>query len=243
LDGDGINEVLLSIARDRNGKQGNCWNVYKTSGEGFTYVGGITFSGRALFLGPVDELHSYGLVTFWSAGAGEGQMIAYTIDKGKVQETKIGALERIDGTDRMRGQRLFDKYANAGQGSVLPPIQEIHAREFVPRYGLPVEPITYAESFSLDPVPVSEKSSLSESKPSPAPVSVDAAQDAVATALMLPQSGNGPLPQDLKPSVESGSVARLPLSVGRDIFLSVVLVGLLTGVHLWRKGRKASAGR
>ena len=247
LDGDGIDEVFLSIARDRNGKQGNCWQAYKKFGEVFKNVGGITFSGRALFLGYVEELHTYGLVTFWSAGGGEGQILVQTLGKGEVKETKIGALERINGSDRMRGQRMFDKYVRAGQNQVFPAIQEIPVSDFAPKYGLPVEPITYAESFSLNRAPAFDESAFIDSEPAPSPVAVEApkvaVQDAAAPVLMLPQKEADPLPQEPKQMEESGSVSRLPASVGRDIFLSVFLVGLLTAVHLWVKGRKASADR
>src|SRR5438270_14100114 len=44
LNNDGQREVLLSMARDRNGKQGNAWSVFAKTEKGFTQVGGLTVS-------------------------------------------------------------------------------------------------------------------------------------------------------------------------------------------------------
>ena len=44
LDGDGQKEVLLSIARNRNGKQGNGWMVYRKEGNVFKSLGNLLYT-------------------------------------------------------------------------------------------------------------------------------------------------------------------------------------------------------
>ena len=63
LDGDGQNEVLLSMARDQNGKLGNVWTVYAKVPTGYKKVGTMTFDPKSFYLGPIDELGDYGLLS------------------------------------------------------------------------------------------------------------------------------------------------------------------------------------
>src|SRR3977135_868930 len=60
LDNDGRKEVLLSMARDRNGKQGNIWAVYTRTGNGYSQAGGMTFNHSRFYLGLLGD-GRYGL--------------------------------------------------------------------------------------------------------------------------------------------------------------------------------------
>ena len=77
LDGDGRDEVLLSMARDHNAKLGNVWVVYTKAPTGYGRIGTMTFDPKSFYLGPIDELGDYGLVTFRPSSDGTGSLSAY----------------------------------------------------------------------------------------------------------------------------------------------------------------------
>src|SRR2546423_2725615 len=106
LNNDGRREVLLSMARDRNGKQGNVWSVFANTGAGFTQVGGITVSPTGFYLGAIDETNGYGIVSFWPAGGGTGRYGAYSFDGSKINETQLGAIDRNPQTLQLAGNGI-----------------------------------------------------------------------------------------------------------------------------------------
>ena len=145
LDGDGVNEVLLSLSRDRNGAQGNGWAVYQNKKGTFEYVGGATFGGGRFYVGPVDELKRHGLVSFWRGGGGTGVLLAFTLEHGNVTETTIGEVDRDELTGDLRGEARLNRYFGKDTPATRHEVQVILAPEFERRYGFKVESKTYDE--------------------------------------------------------------------------------------------------
>lgn len=231
LDGDGDKEVLLSIARNRNGKQGNGWAIYKREKNAFKKVGGITFSESKIFTGVVEEVHRYGLVSFWSAGGGEGTLLAYTIENGKVTETQIGQLERDENSERMRGQAVFDKYFGKKQSAPQYQASEINASEFGPKYNLFVEPRTFSQFISA---PLSEKDTRE-------PRSKYSSDDGLITGKGTPSTTLGNADGAASTALVQKTLgAAPPFSAVRKIVIGILLVGVLCGVHLAFRTRKVS---
>ena len=234
LDGDGQKEVLLSIARNRNGKQGNGWAVYKREKNIFNYVGGITFSESKIFVGALEEVHSHGLVSFWSSGGGEGSLLAYTIENGTVTETKIGELERDENSERMRGQAVFDKYFGEKQSAIHYQAEEINASDFGPKYNLWVAPLTFSDYLSAPP---SEQEAIASRSKQNKDVDRTNGQ---ATPSSAPENSGG---SSSTVSAENTLGAKPPFSVGRNILISILLVGVLCGAHLALRARKVPDGK
>jgi hypothetical protein len=145
LNNDGQKEVLLSMGRDRNGKQGNVWVIYKKTKSGYVEVGGMTFSASGFYLGEIAEMGGYGLVTFWPAGAGEGVLLAYVYDGSTIHKAQIGEVRRDRVTREVKGAELRRRYSgkNAIVGDDV--IAPISAQELVKKYGVSVEAKTYEQ--------------------------------------------------------------------------------------------------
>jgi len=148
LQGNGQIETLLTLNRDRDGKEGNRWVVFKKTDSGYQAVGNMTFSSSRFYLGQIDELGKYGLVTFWPGGGGSGIFISYVYDGTSIQEQKItkvtGEIDPATG-DRRQGKAekkyLYDKVT---KGEDI--IKEIGAKELAKKYGLKIESKTYKEA-------------------------------------------------------------------------------------------------
>src|SRR5438045_665237 len=91
LNNDGQKEVMLSMARDRDGKQGNVWTAYSKDQNDYHAVGGLTFDPSRFYVGNIDEIHRYGLVTFGPSGGGEGVVRAYLFDGSRIREVQVAA--------------------------------------------------------------------------------------------------------------------------------------------------------
>ena len=142
LDGDGQNEVLLSMARDQNGKLGNIWTVYAKVPTGYKKVGTMTFDPKSFYLGPIDELGDYGLVTFRPTGDGKGSLSAYLFNGATLHDVEITSVTpdaptRDAETDRPIGQAIVDKYMSqaADAADALTPI---NAGDLAKKYDLKV---------------------------------------------------------------------------------------------------------
>ncbi|MDP9005152.1 MAG: hypothetical protein M3N12_10240 [Verrucomicrobiota bacterium] len=117
LDGDGQYEVLLSMARDQDGKGGNVWVVYANTPMGYTRAKGVpvTFNPKSFYLGPIEDVGDYGLVTFNSMGDGGGILLAYLFADLVIREVEVASVTRDAPTvdpesGQLRGQALVDKY-------------------------------------------------------------------------------------------------------------------------------------
>lgn len=146
LNNDGQLETLVSLARDRDGKQGNIWAVYQARPEGSIEVGNMTFSPSRFYLGNIDEINRYGLVTFGPSGGGEGVLRAYLFDGSSIEETQIGAVTRDQQTRQLTGNAPLKKYlgeeATLGDDIVI----VIDADQLAHKYGVAVQPRTYREA-------------------------------------------------------------------------------------------------
>ncbi len=144
LNGDGQNEVLLSMARDRNAKQGNVWSVYAQAADGYAALGTMTFNSSRFYLGSIDELSRYGLVTFWPGGGGEGTLAGYLLDGATIREVQVAAVTRDAQNGELRGQEVLDKYmSKAVIGDTV--TTSIDADTLARQYGIKIDRRTYRE--------------------------------------------------------------------------------------------------
>lgn len=148
LQGNGQIETLLTLNRDRDGKEGNRWVVYKKTDSGYQVVGNMTFSPSRFYLGQIDELGRYGLVTFWPGGGGKGIFLAYIYDGTSIQEQDVA---KVTGqVDPATGDRLQSKaekkylYDKVTKGDDV--LKEIDAKELAAKYGLKIESKTYKQA-------------------------------------------------------------------------------------------------
>lgn len=137
LDGDGQYEVMLSMARDQDGQQRNIWTVYANSPAGYTRIGTMNFSSRSFYLGPIEDLGDYGLVTFKPGSDGEGMLSAYLFNGVMVREIEIAQVTRDPESRELRGQAMVDKYmAQATDG--VDPLISTNAATLARQFGLKV---------------------------------------------------------------------------------------------------------
>jgi hypothetical protein len=160
LDGDGQYEVLLSMARDQDGEKGNVWSVYVNTTEGYTGIGTMTFSPRGFYLGPIDDLGDYGLVTFKPAGGVEGMLSAYLFDGVAVREIQIASVTRDPQSGELRGQAMVDKYLSQATDGA-DPLTSTNAATLAKQYGLRIagDQQTQSSPFSAPSSPDSSASS------------------------------------------------------------------------------------
>jgi hypothetical protein len=152
LDGDGQDEVLLSMARDQDGKLGNVWAVFAKTPTGYTKIGTATFNPKSFYLGPIEELGDYGLVTFKSAGEGKGTLAAYLFNGTAVHEIEIASVTpdtptRDPESDRPIGQAIVDKYMSQA-ADAADALTSSNAGDLAKKYGLKVAGEKPASSIS-----------------------------------------------------------------------------------------------
>ncbi len=148
LQGNGQIETLITLNRDRDGKEGNRWVVYKKIDNGYQVVGNMTFSPSRFYLGQIDELGKYGLVTFWPGGGGRGVYLAYVYDGTSIQEQTVA---KVTGeVDPATGDRLQSKaekkylYDKVTKGDDV--INKIDAKKLAKKYGLKIENQSYEDA-------------------------------------------------------------------------------------------------
>lgn len=167
LNDDGRQEVLLSMARDCNGKQGNVWVIYKQTPSGYVQTEGMTFNANRFYLGRIESIGKYGLICFFPDGANEGQLHCYVFDGDRVESVRLGEVVRNASSDEAKkAASLWQKYLGeettvSGKASV------IDAQRLANDYGAHVEARTYMQAFEA-------ASSLT---PSPAPTTGSPAAD------------------------------------------------------------------
>jgi hypothetical protein len=170
LDGDGQYEVLLSMARDEDGDKGNVWSVYANTSSGYIAAGTMTFNPKSFYLGPIDDLGDYGLVTFRSGTGGEGMLVSYLFSGTSVRLVEIASVTRDPQSGQLRGQPLVDKYMNQtadGADAVTSTNAATLARKFGvkvdPKGNPPAQPNPYSTSAPWD----SSSSARSDQSSSP----------------------------------------------------------------------------
>ena len=152
LDGDGQYEVLFSMARDRDGKLGNVWAVFAKMPTGYTKIGTMTFNPKSFYLGPIEELGDYGLVTFKPTGEGKGTLSAYLFDRASLREVEITSVTpdaptRDPELDRPVGQAIVDKYMRQA-ADAADALTSMNAGDLAKKYGLKVAGEKSASSIS-----------------------------------------------------------------------------------------------
>jgi hypothetical protein len=145
LQGNGQTETLLTLNRDRDGKEGNRWAVFKKTDSGYQNVGTMVFSPSRFYLGQIDELGKYGLVTFWPGGGGTGVFMSYVYDGTSIQQQVVtketGAFDGAKQQDKAMKKYLHDKVTDGD--SV---VKKIDAKELAAKYGLKIESKTYKQA-------------------------------------------------------------------------------------------------
>ena len=148
LNGDRQLETLISSSLDRDGKAGNVWAIYARSGDALRNVGFATFKADHFYVGKIDEIGKSGLVTFRPAGGGEGSVVAYVFEDGKVTQVQLGSINRDETASSSTKRALLDKYLSPATTASAPPPTVIEALELTTKYNVQVQPKTYAETLS-----------------------------------------------------------------------------------------------
>lgn len=146
FNGDGILETLITLARDNSGRAGSNWLVYRKTGDHFESVGRAIFSSSRFYLGHIDEIGQYGVVNYWSSGAGEGGVAAYIYDGTTISRKEIGKIASDQHELRIANENMLAKYFGDRATLGTNYITEIPAQEFGARYGIRVESGSHRES-------------------------------------------------------------------------------------------------
>jgi hypothetical protein len=173
LDGDGQYEVLLSMARDQDGKLGNVWAVYANTAAGYTKAGTMTFNPKSFYLGPVEELGDYGLVTYKLTGESEGMLSAYLFNDTAVRNIDIALITpdspTVDSdTGQPRGQAIVDKYMSQ-TADAADALTSTNAAALAKQYGLKVAGDQQTPSLRTASSPSSPAPSQTDPSSSPRP--------------------------------------------------------------------------
>jgi hypothetical protein len=171
LNNDGKKETLVSSSLDRDGKQGNVFYVYKQVANGFQLSGQMHLG---TYIGPIDEIGSYGIVTFFPGGGGTGGFAAYVFDGNTIREIPLGSIERHAATGELndKGLELMAKYSSSPPDAVQDPVEQFRTRhaikapdfsaltsqtealgatELGQKYGINVDPKTYEQALREGP--------------------------------------------------------------------------------------------
>lgn len=215
LNNDGSTETLVSMARNRNGKQGNVWNVYKADGSS---VGTMTFSPSRFYIGAL-EGEKYGLATFGPAGAGEGTMWGYVFDGKSIQQIALGNVVLNRKTMKLEGEEIINKFL--GEKAIVGEdvVTSIGAAELASKYGVKIDPRTYQQALAEE---MSASPSTEQTKPSPIATQVTPVPP-TARPMQLPKTSPPDTPSQ---SVEETKSTPWPWIIGA-ILLLVVAGGIL----------------
>ncbi len=226
LNNDGQQEMLLSLARDKNGKQGNTWAVYRKTKIGYEDIGGMTFSSSGFYLGHINDTDDYGIVSFWPGGAGEGMLLAHIFDGSEIKEIQIGEIRRDPITGKLEGKELLDKYSGSHAINGDNVITTISAVQLAKDYGITIEPQTYLQA-------------LQEGLPASTPIRTPLASAVATPPLEMPKPSPSAVASTPRPSATATTATEKPAS-SFSIVSAVILTGIITGVSVfmwWRKSR------
>lgn len=221
LNNDGSPEILLSLARDRDGKNGNIWKVYEKSGESFKDVGEFVFSASGFYLGKIDEVEEYGLVSFFPSGGGEGTLFAH-IFNGRITDIKLGEVVKDPQTKVLKGAALLSKYmgSNAIIGDDV--ITVIPIDELASKYGIKVEPKTYLQA-------------LQEGLPGSTPIKVTP-ETTSAPAVRIPSGASASSSKPSSPAISPASEPQQKaLWVPLLSSLVMLVLAVLGVIWYWKK--------
>lgn len=146
---DGHTEALLSMARNRNGRE-NVWSVYRKTDSNYVRIGGVGFNPSLFYVGPIDNTGKSGIVSFLPGGNGTGTLDAYVLTSGTIQELTLGQVTRDPTTRELKGEDLYDRYFgdNVPKGSVKDEssVKEIAADELGKKYNAKVQKKAYRDA-------------------------------------------------------------------------------------------------
>jgi len=183
LNQDGQMEALISSSLDKNGKQGNAFQVYKKTLQGFERAGEIYLYPDGFYLGEIDEINRYGIIKFWPSGGGEGGYSVYIFDGEKITEIPLGALIRnretleIEGKgleiaakyslivsdaiyDQVQRLRADPEYHEIDTSKFVSAAQSVNTEILAEKYKIPIDPRTYQQALTKE---MNASSSPSES--------------------------------------------------------------------------------
>ena len=226
LNNDGAKETLVSMARNRNGKQGNVWNVYKANGSS---VGIITFSPSRFYIGAL-EGEKYGLATFGPAGAGEGTMWGYVFDGKSIQQIALGNVVLNRKTMKLEGEEIINKFL--GEKAIVGEdfVTSIGAAELASKYGVKIDPRTYQQALAEE---MSASPSTEQTKPSPIATQVTHVPP-TASPMQQPKSLSPDIPSPSTTVAESKSTT-WPWIIG-----AILLLAAAGGIVLYLLRRKST---
>ena len=124
INGDGRNEVLLSLSKSNAYKSGCLWVVYIGVVGGYTEAKGVGVFGEVLdhttvgfrpdayYAGQITEIDGRGIAAYVPGGKMEGTLKAITIDGDKVRETDLGNIAP-QGANKTKYDRYFGQAPSA----------------------------------------------------------------------------------------------------------------------------------
>lgn len=248
LNNDGKKEVLLSMARDRNGKQGNVWSVFSSTPNGFALSGELTASPEGFYLGPIDEVHAFGIVTFWPGGGGSGVYTAYVFNGASIADHQLGTVDRnpqtlelegngvqmaakytISVADSLRDQverlRADGAYAAPDPAHIVTHPTTISSNELSERYGVTVQGKTYQQALEEE-ISAPDTATMVEASQTPSTLPDLATSPGKSTS---PASSAAPTTAD-KDSPSRCSALRMWAAV-------VAILAIISALVLVRRGK------
>ena len=217
IDGDGQQEMLVTLSRDNSGKEGNRWQVFKKQDDGWVRLdGNAVFSAGHFYLGPIDGGKT-GIVSFWPAGAGDITLTAYYLDGGAVVSKALGQVHYDSANAQYHDSHgLSEKYTGSGVRSATELLKVIEGRDFPRLYGVAIDDSSGAPAVQ----PRTNRLDEQVQVPAPPEKSKDIQSKLPEKA---PASGKKPEPQDSGP-----------------MFWAILLVALVLagGAIVWAKARK-----
>lgn len=226
LNGDGQKEVLLSMARDRNAKQGNVWAIYSQGADGYATVGAMTFNSSRFYVGPIDELNRYGLVTFWPGGRGEGTLAGYLFDGATIRQVQVAAIVRDAENGEIRGQDILDKYMNKAVIGDEVAIS-IDAETMTKQYGVKVDAKTYRQM-------AEDLSQSQQAKPSESPSVSPGAETTRNAQVPVTSPARSPIPR-AESETPGGMIGSHET---RWFVISIVVIAAIVGIVIYWRSRK-----
>lgn len=145
LDNDGTKEVLISMARNRNGKAGNIWHIYSRTPSGFKSVDVITFSRTRFYLGDLPN-GKHGIASFFPGAAGAGVMWGNIFDGSRVSKVILGEIVWNKQSNTYEGGEIIDGFRGENAMNGDEAITEISADKLAAEYGVSVESKTYRQA-------------------------------------------------------------------------------------------------
>ena len=132
------------MARDQDGKRGNRWVVYANTPMGYTKAKGVpvTFNPKSFYLGPIEDVGDYGLLTFYPTADDGGVLLAYLFADLIIREVEVASVTRDAPTvdpdsGQLRGQAVVDKYMSHA-ADAADAVTSTNALTLVKQFGLKV---------------------------------------------------------------------------------------------------------